>query len=247
MTSLATVSEPRHEDPEDDEAQRLLDAWDAEWAAAYHRMVTNSRSDGILPRKTVALIVVALNASCTARDVDGTRRAIRAALAAGATRDELLTVLKMAALVAIHSCSLGAPLILAEVEAHGGAVGKDGEPSATPACNAMKAMGQWNTAWDPFFDLDPVWTDQFMAAGLSIYADGVLTTKEVELLSIAFDASVRHMYAPGTARHIRGALAAGATPQEIMAVLKLCVAFGGEALTIGVPILAEELERGGAA
>jgi hypothetical protein len=31
--------------------------------------------------------------------------------------------------------------------------------------------------------------------------------KEVELLSIAFDASFTHMYAPGTRRHIQGALA----------------------------------------
>jgi alkylhydroperoxidase/carboxymuconolactone decarboxylase family protein YurZ len=63
------------------------------------------------------------------------------------------------------------------------------------------------------------------------------------LLSIAFDASVTHMYAPGTRRHIKGALAAGATTAEVMAVLKVCVAFGSEALQLGVPILAEELER----
>ena len=29
----------------------------------------------------------------------------------------------------------------------------------------MKAIGQWNTAWDPFFELDPTWTDEFMATG----------------------------------------------------------------------------------
>jgi hypothetical protein len=31
------------------------------------------------------------------------------------------------------------------------------------------------------------------------------------------------MYAPGTCRHIKGALNAGATPEEIMSVLHLCV------------------------
>ena len=121
------------------------------------------------------------------------------------------------------------------------------ESEATPACDAMREMGQWNTAWDPFFDLDPTWTEQFMAAGLGMYVGGVLPAKEVELLSIAFDASVTHMYAPGTRRHIAGALAAGATVAEIMDVLKLCVAFGGAALQLGVPILAEELARAGAA
>ena len=82
-----------------------------------------------------------------------------------------------------------------------------------------------------------------MATGAAIYGSGTFTQKEVELLSIAFDASYTHMYAPGTRRHIRGALAAGATMEEIMEVLKLCVVQGVQACNLGVPILAEELER----
>ena len=60
-----------------------------------------------------------------------------------------------------------------------------------------------------------------MAAAAGIYGSGTFTPKEVELLSIAFDASYTHMYAPGTRRHIKGALKAGATAEEIMEVLKL--------------------------
>jgi alkylhydroperoxidase/carboxymuconolactone decarboxylase family protein YurZ len=37
------------------------------------------------------------------------------------------------------------------------------------------------------------------------------------------------MYAPGTRRHIKAALDLGATPQEIMEVLKLCVVQGVQA------------------
>ena len=107
----------------------------------------------------------------------------------------------------------------------------------------MKAVGQWNQAWDPFLELDPAWTDQFMATAVGIYGSGVLTAKEIELLSIAFDASYTHMYAPGTRRHIKAALKAGATMEEIMEVLKLCVVQGVQACNLGVPILAEELAR----
>ena len=39
--------------------------------------------------------------------------------------------------------------------------------ASTPACDAMRAVGQWNTAWDPFFELDPLWTDEFFAATIS--------------------------------------------------------------------------------
>src|SRR5262245_792634 len=82
-----------------------------------------------------------------------------------------------------------------------------------------------------------------MATAAGIYGSGVMPAKEVELLSIAFDASYTHMYAPGTRRHIRNALQAGATMKEITEVLKLCVAQGIQACNLGVPILAEELAR----
>ena len=222
----------------------LIKRWDPEWATQYERVAVKPWQAEVLPHKTAALILVALNASCTARNAEGTRPAIRAALTAGATRDEVLTVLKMAALLAIHACSLGAPLLLAEIPEDAAGAGQPAH--ATPACDAMRAIGQWNTAWDPFFNLDPVWTDQFMAAGLGLYQDGVLPERDVELISIALDASVTHMYAPGVSRHIKGALAAGATAAEIMAVLELCVAFGATSLQSGVSILAEELRRSGA-
>ena len=223
---------------------RTLRAWDEDWTDQYLRMSANPWTEGVLSRKMVELISIALNAACTALHAQGTRRHIRAALAAGATRDEILTVLKMASLLSIHSCSLGAPLLLEEAQASGVTPASRDEPVATPVCDAMHESGQWNPAWDAFFELDPAWTEEFMAvAGPGIYTGGVLGAKEVEFLSIALDASITHMYAPGTRRHIQGALAAGATAAEIMAVLKICVAFGGESLHLGVPMLADELER----
>jgi alkylhydroperoxidase/carboxymuconolactone decarboxylase family protein YurZ len=205
-------------------------------------MTTDPLVREVLPRKLIELIGVALNAACTNLNPEGTRRHIRAALEDGATWDEILTVLKMASVMSIHSCSLGAPILLEETKAAGANPSKKRVPS-TPACDKMKAAGQWNAAWDPFFELDPVWTDEFMATGAAIYGGGLFSAKEIELLSIAFDASYTHMYAPGTRRHIKGALKAGAPVEEIREVLKLCVVQGVQACNLGVPILAEELER----
>jgi alkylhydroperoxidase/carboxymuconolactone decarboxylase family protein YurZ len=219
-----------------------LKEWDPGGAALLVRMGASPWNTGVLPRKEVELIALALYCSCTTRDDSGTRRQIRAALDAGATRDEILLVLKCGVGLAIHSCSLGAPILLEEMRAAG--IAAAGEPKAeTPACDAMRAIGQWNSAWDPFYELSPAWTDHFFAFGASIYQSGVFTPRFMELMSIAFDASITHMYVPGTRRHIRGALKAGATPQEIMTVLQICVSMGVEACVRGVPILAEELER----
>jgi alkylhydroperoxidase/carboxymuconolactone decarboxylase family protein YurZ len=241
MPMSHAIARPVETGPLDAAFDHLRD-WDAHWAAACTRMVANPWISGVLPRKTVELIGVALNAACTNLNPEGTRRHIRAALQAGASRDEILMVLKMASLLAIHSCSLGAPILLEEAKAAGvPATPPTDKPPATPACDKIRALGQWNDAWNPFAELDPLWTDQFMAAGAGVYASRVLEPKLVELLSIAFDASYTHMYAPGTRRHIRAALKLGATVQEIMDVLKLCVVQGVQACNLGIPILAEEI------
>lgn len=228
--------------PWDADALATLEDWDRSWADACRAMSTDPWSGKVLPERMVELVCVATSVACTTLDGTATRRHMRAALAAGANRDELMTIVKMATVMAIHSCSLGAPILLEEAAAAGAALPSH-PATATPACDAMKRLGQWNQAWDPFFALDPAWTDAFMATGAGIYSAGVFTAKETELLSIAFDVSFRHMYAPGTRRHIRGALAAGASVAEIMEVLKLCVAQGVAASNLGVAILAEELAR----
>lgn len=226
-----------------DLALAQLRQWDPAWAATCETMTANPWTSDVLPPKSVQLISLAINAASTNLDADGTRRHIRGALAAGASRDEILMIVKMASVMSIHSCSLGAPILLEEAAAAGVAAAARSPAPATPACDRMRDLGQWNTAWDPFFELDPVWTDVFMAAGAGIYASGVFEPKFVELVSIAFDASYTHMYAPGTRRHIKAALKLGASTDEIMAVLKLCVVQGVQACNLAVPILAEELAR----
>jgi alkylhydroperoxidase/carboxymuconolactone decarboxylase family protein YurZ len=238
---MATSPDTPATSPFEPAALAQLREWDGAFADLCTRMAAGPWGSGVLPRRLVELVGLAVSAAATNLNAEGTRRHIRGALDAGATRDEVLMVLKMASLMSIHSCSLGAPILLEAAQAAGAQAGP--KSAATPACDRMKAMGQWNTAWDPFFALDPAWTDAFMATGVGVYAAGVLPPKEVELLSIAFDASFTHMYAPGTRRHVHNALAAGATLDEIMAVLELCVVQGVQALNLGVPILAEELAR----
>lgn len=228
-----------HETDAWDSSLDYLYEWESAWAEQYLQMVTNPWQNGILDIKTIELICIGLNTASTNLQPNGTRRHIRAALEAGATRDEILMILKMASVMSIHSCSLGAPILLEEAKAAG--VEPIPKQVTTPACDQMKAIGQWNTAWDPFYELDPIWTDQFMATGIGIYASQLFPPKLVELLSIAFDASITHMYPPGTRRHIKAALKLGATMEEVMEVLKICVAFGMESCYLGVPILAEEL------
>ncbi|WP_051003502.1 carboxymuconolactone decarboxylase family protein [Cupriavidus sp. BIS7] len=91
--------------------------------------------------------------------------------------------------------------------------------------------------------LDPVWTERFVAMGMHPIQSGVLDPKVIEFISIAVDASCTHLHASGTQRHIRKALELGATPEQITAVLQLVSVLGIHTMSLGGPLLLEELER----
>ncbi|AOY97314.1 carboxymuconolactone decarboxylase [Cupriavidus sp. USMAA2-4] len=114
-------------------------------------------------------------------------------------------------------------------------------PGATPICDQLRATGNWNPAWDALAEVDPAWTEKFMAMGMHPVLAGVLEPKVLEFLAIAVDASCTHMYAPGTRRHIRKALELGATRAEIAAVLQAVSVLGIHSASLGMPMLLEEL------
>jgi alkylhydroperoxidase/carboxymuconolactone decarboxylase family protein YurZ len=111
----------------------------------------------------------------------------------------------------------------------------------TPLCDRLREIDEWNPNWDPFYRLDPAWTEKFMAMGLTPMLKGVLDAKTIEFIAIAVDASCTHMYAPGVRRHIRKALELGATKEEITAVLQCVSVLGIHTMSLGAPILLEEL------
>ena len=105
-----------------------------------------------------------------------------------------------------------------------------------------KATGNWNPDWEPFAKLDPAWTEKVIAMAIAPRVTGALDAKTIELIGIALDASCTHMYAPGVRRHIQRALKAGATKEEITAVLQLATLQGMHSMCLGGPILLDEIE-----
>ena len=105
-----------------------------------------------------------------------------------------------------------------------------------------QATGNWNPDWEPFAKLDPAWTEKVIAMAIAPAVAGALDAKTIELIGIALDVSCTHLYAPGVRRHIQRALKAGATREEITAVLQLASLQGLHSMCVGAPILLEELE-----
>ena len=163
--------------------------WDPEWTERCARMTNNPWTTGICPSSGIELICVALNAACTHRNEPGVRRHVRAALAAGASKEEILHTVKGVSVLGIHSVAVALPILLEE------AANADTHPApprrdivATPVIDQLKAAGLFNQAWDAIDQLDPRWLEEFLAMGAEM-CSGVLPTKLVELMAIAVDAS----------------------------------------------------------
>ena len=104
------------------------------------------------------------------------------------------------------------------------------------------ATGNWNPDWESFARFDPAWTEKAVAMAMRPAISGALDKKTIELIRIALDASCTQLYAPGVRRHIRRALEAGATREQIIAVLQLVSMQGMHAMCVAGPILVEQLE-----
>jgi alkylhydroperoxidase/carboxymuconolactone decarboxylase family protein YurZ len=103
--------------------------------------------------------------------------------------------------------------------------------------------GPWEDALEQLREWDPAWADACERMTTNPWRSGVLSRKLVEMIALAPNAQCTSLNPEGTRRHIEGALAAGATIEEVMEVLKLCVVRGVQSCNLGVPILAEEPAR----
>jgi alkylhydroperoxidase/carboxymuconolactone decarboxylase family protein YurZ len=93
---------------------------DPAWTEKALAMAIAPAISGALDARTIELIRIALDASCTQLDATGVRSHIRRALEAGATRGEIVAVLQLASLQGLHTMRLAAPILLEEIEAVNG-------------------------------------------------------------------------------------------------------------------------------
>tara|TARA_B100001057_G_scaffold379287_1_gene384772 strand:+ start:4298 stop:4669 length:372 start_codon:yes stop_codon:yes gene_type:complete len=110
-----------------------------------------------------------------------------------------------------------------------------------PATEAQRASGDWNPFWDMLEEMDRDYLEAFLAFRSVPIKKGPLPQKTKELIFIAVNAATTHLWAPGLRRHIRNALREGATQEEILEVIQLTSIMGIHSLTLGAPILQEEV------
>jgi alkylhydroperoxidase/carboxymuconolactone decarboxylase family protein YurZ len=255
---VSTEEETMPDDPRTDdgacaEARARFSPWNGVWERTLRRtpayvataldLERTAESGEHLDPKTRAFVQVTLNAALTHRDAVGLRRAINAALDAGATEEELVEVLFVTVTLAVHGMNIDVLTEVLDEE------GLRAQPVQwTPRQVAIReeyttARGYWATFLDPTLELAPDFLEAYLAFSAAPARFGVLDAKTREFIYLAFDTSPTHLHRAGMRVHIRNALRLGATPAELAEVMALSVGLGLGTLEFAMPILDDEVGR----
>ncbi|BEP16399.1 carboxymuconolactone decarboxylase family protein [Acidothermaceae bacterium B102] len=225
------------------------DAWqatlelDPEFLKAYLDFSAVPWRKNHLDAKTKELIYIAIDANATHMYLPGVRQHVKAALAQGATPQEIMEVLELCATLGIHAMNIGVP-ILVEVLVEKGL--RTGPAPLTAYQEEVKvafveARGYWHEFWDEMLELDPELFAAYTVFSSVPWKSGTLEPMVKELVYIAFDTAATHLYVKGLRQHIVNAIDLGATAEQILEVMEIASVLGIHAVTTGAPILAEEI------
>jgi alkylhydroperoxidase/carboxymuconolactone decarboxylase family protein YurZ len=203
--------------------------------AAYTGFSAHSADHGSLDPKTREFIFIANTAVVTHIHPIGIETHGRNAIAAGATKEELVTLLALMGSMGIRGYMMAVD-VLEEVTGATGACTDD--RFAQLQAEYTRIFGVWDDAAASAIRADPGYFAVFLHWAAAPRTSGVLPPKTVALIAIAANASITLLDRQTLTREIRAALALGATPAEIREVCTISAGVSVHSLTVGVPIIA---------
>jgi alkylhydroperoxidase/carboxymuconolactone decarboxylase family protein YurZ len=201
-------------------------------------------ADGPLTTKVKELVCLAIYASASTLHADGIAAHVRRALRAGASEKEVIEVLVAIAPLGVHAFSVGIPILMEEMKD----AGLEADAELPPISDEMEAIkqdfirsrGYWTHQREQLARLVPEFCKAYMKLSYEPWKSGVLDAKTRELVYIAIDCSVTHMYEYGLRIHIRNALKHDATRDEIMQVYELAATLGANSYVMGAKSLLQQ-------
>jgi len=226
---------------------RWHDDWEAilafspSYLAAYLELSAYVADRGALSPRLRELLYVATNCSPTHMFEKGLRNHAREALAEGATRAELLAVAAIVSTIGGQTYLMGANALdvcLPQKPADTSAEAASAMSLHSSLFGAVQADAEAAVRQDA--DFYQCWLD-FAASSLQ---GGALPPKEAHLIALAAYAQCTQMSREGVERQVRAALSAGASPQEVLDVLRLITSMSIHAMVFALPIINELAPEG---
>ena len=205
---------------------------------AYTDYSAYSWEHGTLDRKTREFMYIATTGVVTHIHPLGIENHGRHALAAGATKEELVALLALLAGMGMRGYLLAVE-VLEEVRpgSTGGAACPEDRFVALKA-DYTRVFGVWDDGVADAIRADPDYFAVFLRWAGAPRLSGILTPRVVALVSIAANATITHLDRPTLQREVRAALAMGVSPAEILEVCSMTAGVSVHSLTVGVPIVA---------
>jgi alkylhydroperoxidase/carboxymuconolactone decarboxylase family protein YurZ len=216
---------------------------DPDFFEGYLHLSSYAWDNGTLAPKLREFIYIVTVASVTHIFPPGLHQHMRNAIELGATEAELLTVLQIASTVGIHTFLLGVSSI--EDVRPGATRGvRDGTDAEELLERHRALLGSASEEVRRATAADPGFYERWLnLAAVPFTKSDVLAPKDAHLIAFAAYAEVTHLWGPGARQHAEAALEAGATPAELIEALELITGMSIHSVTIGLPILFEELNR----
>lgn len=208
--------------------------WSPNFLRAYLAFQSAPWRSNHLEPKVREFIYIAVDGAVTHLYDSGMRRHMEHALAAGATREEILQVVLLTASAAAHATHDMGFRILEEEMPQAFAAPLDAQQEAMKRAY-VAAVGSWPQAGDGVLKVAPDFAEGFFGYRQAAWEAGPLPAKIKELILMAVNASPALLYADGVRRHMRGAISAGASAGEIAEALQLASAIAVHTCTYGVP------------
>lgn len=213
-------------------------AADGEYLRAIERLYTHPSEHGVLSPTERALILLATEVLVTQLDADSLRRAMTAALEAGATDAEIRATIQLSSVIGLHSISFGVPRLVRLLISRGQWPPAHGDRDrvqrvVTKGYRGKPVQGMLRD----IAELDPEYFEKFRDALEIPWSSGSLSPVMMQLICIAIDGCSSHLYEEGLELHLREALDAGASPEQILEVFQLCSVVGLRSIAAAFPML----------
>jgi len=207
-----------------------------ETAIAFHRYLRALEDSSTLDVRLLHLIWMGVDALVTHLFEPGAKAHARAAVAHGATSQQLFEVLCIACAVSNRTCELMVPMLAEELERAGHA--RTASSLTAEQLDVKDRFiardGYWTDAMELSMLLLPEYFPKMLELGHSLVGDSALQPVERALVFFSLSASPPILDAEGARRHVRRALELGATPDDVRSALQANAGLGAHAFAVGV-------------
>ena len=211
--------------------------------AAYSKMSSVPHKNGYLSPQVKEMLYVAIDGAITELYQPGLLSHLQHGLDIGVTPEQFLEVLAITSTTGAATYTMGIPILTEELRCAGTDIGQQPltEHQKSLKQRYQEEYGYWNDVLENTLKLDETMMESFMDYVQAALSRHALEPKIREFIYIAANAAPTSLNVEATRVHIRRALEAGATKEELVEVLESIACLGIHTVTVGVPALNQTL------